>query len=156
MRCVPIKTVSTTVFIAGLPPANHQRLDALLRSEKAGNGEQADDVQDAAAGSAPATLLKLRGSPSRSSLTSMQDELAKLGLIRNIGLLAACSTKLQRPIWNVSGNGYLSKLLMNLRQHPDEGRLTWLAAFVCLRARNLTDDLVGLLIEPIQQIGARR
>ena len=32
---------------------------------------------------------------------------------------------------------------------------TWLAAFVYLRARSLTDDLVDLLIETIHQIGAR-
>jgi hypothetical protein len=34
-------------------------------------------------------------------------------------------------------------------------RITWLAAFVYLRARSLTDDLVDLLIETIHQIGVR-
>ncbi len=43
----------------------------------------------------------------------------------------------------------------DLRRHPDAARLTWLAAFVHLRARSLTDDLVDLLIETIHQIGAR-
>jgi hypothetical protein len=43
----------------------------------------------------------------------------------------------------------------DLRRHPDVARLTWLAAFVYLRARSLTDDLVDLLIETIHQIGAR-
>ena len=42
-----------------------------------------------------------------------------------------------------------------LRRHPDAARITWLAAFVYLRARSLTDDLVDLLIETIHQIGAR-
>jgi hypothetical protein len=34
-------------------------------------------------------------------------------------------------------------------------RITWLAAFVYLSARGLTDDLVDLLIQTIHQIGAR-
>lgn len=34
-------------------------------------------------------------------------------------------------------------------------RIAWLAAFVYLRSRSLTDDLVDLLIETIHQIGAR-
>jgi hypothetical protein len=42
-----------------------------------------------------------------------------------------------------------------LRRHPDAARITWLAAFVYLRARSLTDDLVDLLIETIHRIGAR-
>ena len=42
-----------------------------------------------------------------------------------------------------------------LRRHPDAARLTWLAAFVHLRVRMLTDDLVDLLIETIHKIGAR-
>jgi hypothetical protein len=41
------------------------------------------------------------------------------------------------------------------RRHPNAARITWLAAFVYLRARSLTDDLVDLLIETIHQIGAR-
>lgn len=43
----------------------------------------------------------------------------------------------------------------DLRRHPDAARITWLAAFVYLRARTLTDDLVDLLIETIHRIGAR-
>ena len=42
-----------------------------------------------------------------------------------------------------------------LRRHPEAARLTWLAAFVHLRGRMLTDDLVDLLIETIHHIGAR-
>jgi hypothetical protein len=33
-----------------------------------------------------------------------------------------------------------------LRRYPDAARITWLAGFVYLRARSLTDDLVDLLI----------
>jgi hypothetical protein len=68
-----------------LLPATRERLDALLRPAKSGS----DDVpQDDTTGSAPAVLLKLRGSPGRPSLASMQDELAKLEQIRRIDLPA--------------------------------------------------------------------
>lgn len=68
-----------------LSPETRERLNALLRPDRVGGD---DSAQDDAAGSAPAVLLKLRGSPGRPSLASMQDELAKLELIRQIDLPA--------------------------------------------------------------------
>lgn len=139
-----------------LPPATRERLDALLRPEESGHGESAvEDAQGEAAGNAPAVLLKLRGSPGRPSLASMQDELAKLELIRGIELSADLFDRtsprdLERCRQRVS-----VEVPRDLRRHPDAARLTWLAAFVHLRARSLTDDLVDLLIETIHQIGAR-
>ena len=139
-----------------LPPATRERLDALLRPEESGHGESAvEDAQGEAAGNAPAVLLKLRGSPGRPSLASMQDELAKLELIRGIELSADLFDRtsprdLERCRQRVS-----VEVPRDLRRHPDAARLTWLAAFVYLRARSLTDDLVDLLIETIHQIGAR-
>ncbi|WP_223934142.1 hypothetical protein, partial [Aeromonas caviae] len=67
-----------------LPPPTRERLDALLRPEKTDSEESATDAQGEAAGSAPAVLLKLRGSPGRPGLASMRDELEKLELIRGI------------------------------------------------------------------------
>jgi TnpA family transposase len=85
----------------------------------------------------------------------MQDELAKLDLIRRIDLPAdlfnrAAPRDLDRCRRRVS-----VEASYELRRHPDAARLTWLASFVYLRARSLTDDLVDLLIETIHQIGAR-
>lgn len=135
-----------------LLPATRERLDALLRPDRADGDALA---QDDAAGSASAVLLKLRGSPGRPSLASMQDELAKLELIRQIALPAdlfdrASPRDLERCRRRVS-----VEVPRDLRRHPDTARITWLAAFVHLRARSLTDDLVDLLIETIHQIGAR-
>ena len=69
-----------------LSPQTRERLSALLHPDKEGSGD--NDTQDDAASGAPAILLKLRGSPGRPSLASMQYELAKLHLIRGIGLPA--------------------------------------------------------------------
>ena len=43
----------------------------------------------------------------------------------------------------------------DLRRLPDAVRITWLAAFVHLRGRALTDSLIELLIETVHAIGAR-
>lgn len=135
-----------------LSPTTRERLDALLRPNKAGDD---DADQEDAAGSAPAVLLKLRGNPGRPSLASMQEELAKLELIRHIDLPSdlfdhASPRDLERCRRRVS-----VEAPHELRRHPDAARTTWLAAFVYLRARSLTDDLVDLLIATIHQIGAR-
>lgn len=113
-----------------LPPPTRERLDALLRPEKTDSEESATDAQGEAAGSAPAVLLKLRGSPGRPGLASMRDELEKLELIRGIELPAdlfdqASSHDLERCRQRVS-----VEVPRDLRRHPDGARLTWLAAFV--------------------------
>ena len=134
---------------ARLSPLVRERLDELL--EPAKDGPVAEDIS----GSAPAVLLKLRGNPGRPSLASMQEELAKLGLIRCIDLPAdlfdhASPRELERCRRRIA-----VEAPHELRRHPEPARITWLAAFVYLRARSLTDDLVDLLIETVHQIGAR-
>ena len=135
-----------------LSPAIREHLDELLGSaEGEGDRSMADEVP----GSAPAALLTLRGNPGRPSLASMQEELAKLELIRRIDLPAdlfnhASPRELERCRRRVA-----VEAPHELRRHPDAARSAWLAAFVYLRARSLTDDLVDLLIETIHRIGAR-
>lgn len=132
--------------------AARERLDALLRPDTA-DREDAPEAENV--GSAPAVLLQLRGSPGRPSLASRQDALAKLELMRQIDLPAdlfdhTSPRDLERCRQRVS-----VEVPRDLRRHPDVARITWLAAFVYLRARSLTDDLVDLLIETMHQIGAR-
>ena len=64
-----------------LSPIVRGRLDALLGSA------ETDRVEEAP-GSIPAVLLTLRGNAGRPSLASMQEELAKLELIRDLNLPA--------------------------------------------------------------------
>ena len=135
-----------------LLPASRERLDELLRPDKASSDSSAPDDTP---GSAPALLLTLRGNPGRPSLTSLQDELAKLALIRQIALPSnlfdqTSPRDLERCRRRVS-----VEAPHELRRHADAARLTWLAVFVYLRARSLIDDLVDLLIETIHRIGAR-
>jgi TnpA family transposase len=136
-----------------LSSAVRDRLDALLRPEAAGGDEPA--AEDEATSQAPAVLSKLLGNPGRPSLATLQDELAKLDLLRRIELPPdlfehAAPRDLERCRRRVS-----VEAPYELRRHPAAARLTWLAAFVHLRLRTLTDDLVDLLIETIHKIGAR-
>jgi hypothetical protein len=128
-----------------LSPAIRGHLDELLGSAEG----------ESVAGSAPAALLTLRGNPRHPSLASMQDELSKLELIRRMALPAdlfdhASPRDLERCRRRVA-----VEAPYELRRHIDPARITWLAAFVYLRARSLTDDLVDLLIETVHRIGAR-
>jgi hypothetical protein len=134
-----------------LSPAIRERLDQLLGAE----GEGDSSAAEKAAGSAPVPLLVLRGNPGRPSLASMQEELAKVELIRRMELPTdlfdhASPRELERCRRRVA-----VEAPHELRRHPDAARIAWLAAFTYLRARSLTDDLVDLLIETIHRIGAR-
>ena len=143
-------------FCAGilgrLAPATRGRLEALLRPAA---NESSDPPSDQSTGTAPALLLRLRGDPGKPSLAGVQDELAKLELVREIDLPpdlfdGVLPHELERYRRRVA-----AEAPYELRRHPEAARLTWLAAFVHLRGRTLTDDLVDLLIETIHRIGAR-
>ena len=134
-----------------LSSATRKRLDALLSPEETDEAA----AEDEASRQPPALLLKLLGNPGRPSLSRLQDELAKLDLLRGIALPPdlfddAVPRDLERCRRRVS-----VEAPYELRRHPEAARLTWLAAFVHLRVRTLTDDLVDLLIETIHTIGAR-
>ena len=151
----------TATVYGRLLPATREQLDGLLRPDEDNSDEDSNDgcvpqsYADDPVKNAPAILLKLRSSPGRPSLASMQEELAKLDLIRRIALPVnifegASPREIERYCRRVA-----VEAPHELRRHPEAARLTGLAAFVYLRARSLIDDLVDLLLETIHQIGAR-
>ena len=128
------------------------RLDALLlaaenESDNSGSGQSP--------GTAPALLLRLRSDPGKPSLAGVQDELAKLELIRRIELPPGLFDRVLPHELERYQRRVTVEAPYELRRHPEATRLTWLAAFVHLRGRTLTDDLVDILIETIHRIGAR-
>ena len=137
---------------ARLTPETRARLEALLQPESdAGSGSDGDGQP----GAAPALLLQLRGDPGRPSLAGVQAELARLELVRGIGLPADLFDQVLPQELDRYRRRVAVEAPHELRRHPEAARLTWLAAFVHLRGRQLTDDLVDLLTETIHQIGAR-
>ena len=135
-----------------LSPQTCAHLDALLLPEPE---TSATDESEDAVHNAPALLQKLRSYPGRPSLASVQEELAKLDLIRHIALPSDLFTRRSNRELERYRRRVAVEAPHELRRHPEASRLTWLAAFVHLRRGSLTDELVDLLIETIHQIGAR-
>jgi hypothetical protein len=145
-------------FCAGiqdrLTPETRTRLEALLHPDNGADGTDGSGADQSIA-PAPAVLLRLRGSPGRPSLAGIQDELAKLEVIRAIALPAGLFDGVRPHDLERYRRRVAVEAPYELRRHPEPARLTWLAAFVHLRGRTLTDDLVDLLIETVHRIGAR-
>jgi len=136
-----------------LTPEMRERLDALLQAAS----------PDAAAacvppvtpeGQAPAVLNILRSDPGRASVNSIRGELAKLDLIRKIGLPADLFASWSSQELEACRQRVAVEAPFELRRHPEITRLVWLAAFVHLRGRNITDGVADLLIETVHYIGA--
>src|SRR3954470_15400686 len=137
---------------ARLTRETRARLEALLQP---GSDPESGSDGDGQPGAVPALLLQLRGDPGRPSLAGVQAELARLELVRRVGLPAdlfdqMLPQELERYRRRVS-----VEAPHELRRHPEAMRLTWLAAYVHLRGRQVTDDLIDLLTETIHQLGAR-
>ena len=135
-----------------LAPETRARLEALLQPET--------DAEDGSDGNgqpivASALLLQLRADPGRPSLAGVQAELARLELVRGIKLPADLFDQVLPQEQERYRRRVAAEAPHELRRHPEAARLTWLAAFVHLRGRQLTDSLVDLLTETIHQIGAR-
>jgi Domain of unknown function (DUF4158) len=141
-----------TGILGRLDLLTRERLEALLRL--AGN-ESEERAPDQATGMMPALLLWLRGDPGKPSLASVQDALARLELIRSIGLPADLFDRVFPHELERYRRRVTAEAPYELRRHSQAAKLTWLAAFAHLHARTLTDDLADLLIETIHHIGAR-
>jgi TnpA family transposase len=135
-----------------LSPETRKQLDNLLGPDKI----DGDDMDQTDAGEKiPAILLRLRSSPGRPSLASIQDELANLELLRQINLPVDLFEHVPPRELERCRRRVAVEAPYELRRHPDKTRITLLATFIHLRTRSLTDDLVELLIETVHRIGAR-
>jgi TnpA family transposase len=143
-------------ILARLAPATRTRLEALLRpAAESSDAAPPDASSEPAAGTAPAVLLRLRRDPSRPSLASVEQELAKLALIREIDLPADLFKAWLPHDLDRYRRRVAVEAPYELRRHPEPARLTWLAAYGQWRGQSLTDGLVDLLIETIHRISAR-
>ncbi len=134
-----------------LPPTTRTRLDAFLRPAATEQQVAANDDGD---GSVPAVLMQLRADPGGPSVNSLQTELAKLDLVRKLGLPPGLFAHARPHEVERYRQRVAVEAPYELRRHAEPFRLTALAAFAHLRGRSLTDGLVDLLIETIHRIGA--
>lgn len=126
-----------------LSPATMERIDILLDSLS--NHELDDDL---------ISFNNLRSDPGRIGLDSVFKEVEKLSIIRELEIpddlfLSTSSGLLKKYKLRVA-----SELLGELRSHPERIRYTLLSIFFWLRGKEITDNLVELLIQIIHKISS--
>lgn len=103
----------------------------------------------------PNPLQHLRMDPGRVGLATMLEEMAKLRLIRELKLPDNLFPGLARKVLMVYRNRASVEEPSRLRAHPKPLRLTLLAALCTMRAQEITDGLVELLIQIVHKIDVR-
>ncbi|WP_160692552.1 Tn3 family transposase [Clostridium sp. C2-6-12] len=97
----------------------------------------------------------LRADPGRIGLESVFKEVTKLKTIQQLNLPENLFINVPQKILKKYKLRAVSEKLRELRRHPDHVRYTLLAAFFWLRCREITDNLIELLIQIIHRIGVR-
>jgi len=130
-----------------LGPETRVRLDALVGLDP----EDPDDDTE----SGRSTFALLKADPGRVGLASVEAEVAKLGLIRDLalpeGLWAGISPKVLARYCARARSGPAG----DLRHRTPAARYTLLGAFCWQRRREIADGLVDLLIQIVHRIGVR-
>lgn len=133
-------------IVRSLGPETRARLDALLDPD-AGNPEDAETGRS--------TFSRLKGDPGRVGLTSVEEEVAKLDLVRHLelpeGLWVGISPKVLARYYARA----TSEAAGDLRRRSPRVRWTMLAAFCWQRRREIADGLIDLLIQVVHRIGVR-
>ncbi|MBV8595297.1 MAG: DUF4158 domain-containing protein [Candidatus Eremiobacteraeota bacterium] len=128
----------TATIHGKLSPEVRSRLDALLQPV---SGQSDNDANGASTSGARALLNFLRGDPGRASLDSVMRELDRLQAIRAIDLPAGLFADALPHEIELYRQRVAVQPPSDLRRLPEAVRITWLAAFVYLRGRALTDSL---------------
>jgi hypothetical protein len=145
--------------LARIPEASQAALEALLLTEVTpperrdvdGETEKGWGRQEGKA-QTDITLHQLRMDPVRVGLATMLEEMAKLRRIRELGLPDDPFPGIARKVLAVYRNRASVEEPSRLRAHSKAKRLTYLAALCFLRAQEITDALVDLLIHIVHKI----
>jgi len=129
---------------AKLPDSAKAALEQLLADEVEG-GVDPEQV----------TLLHLRQDPGRVGLNTMLTEIAKLRRLRELSLPPDLFTGFARKVLHVYRNRASIEEPSRLRANTEPMRLTLLATLCTLRAQEITDALVELLIQLVHRIVTR-
>jgi len=152
--------------LARLPEATQAALEALLATpgemvalQEPSEPEPAPLSEEPAPPSPeealPNPLQHLRMDPGRVGLATMLEEMAKLRLIRELKLPDNLFPNFSRKVLAVYRNRASVEEPSRLRAHPKAHRLTLLAVLCSMRAQEITDGLVELLIQIVHKIDVR-
>lgn len=153
--------------LARLPEATQAALEALLGAGVEALQEESPEVppetpEESATLPQPSgeeeitnPLHHLRMDLGRVGLATMLEEMAKLRLIRELKLPTDLFPNLSRKVLTVYRNRASIEEPSRLRAHPKAKRLTLLAVLCFMRAQEITDGLVELLIQIVHKIDVR-
>jgi Tn3 transposase DDE domain/Domain of unknown function (DUF4158) len=148
-------------ILARLPESTQAALEALLspQGEIVALQEPAPLPEESASPSPeevlPNPLQHLRMDAGRVGLATMLEEMAKLRLIRELGLPDDLFPGLARKVLTMYRNRASAEEPSRLRAHPKALRLTLLAVLCYMRAQEITDGLVELLVQIVHKIDVR-
>lgn len=97
----------------------------------------------------------LRSDPGRIGLESVFKEINKLKVIQQINLPMDLFNNIPLKVLKKYKLRVVSEDLRELRRHPESLRYTLLSVFFWLRSREITDNLIELLIQIIHRISVR-
>ena len=137
-----------------LPPTSRARLDALLQALPAKAPKEAGDSAIAIETSRT-PLHQLRSEPGKACLETIEEELAKLELVRSLELPANLFAEVTTKTLQSYRQRVAVEELFELRRHPEPLRITLLAVYCHLRSLELTDTLLELLLEMVHRISSR-
>lgn len=97
----------------------------------------------------------LRSDSGRICIDSVLKEIMKLKMIRQINLPDNLFNDIPQKVLKKYKQRVVSEDLRELRRHPEPSIYTLLSVFFWLRCREITDNLIELLIQIIHRIGVR-
>nr|WP_207726911.1 Tn3 family transposase [Anaerosolibacter carboniphilus] len=133
-----------------LSPDSISRMDHLIKDltaydENELDGSNEDNI----------SFSELRADPGRIGLESVFREVTKLKTIQQLGLPNDLFNNIPQKVLKKYKQRAVAEDLRELRRHPEAVRYTLLSAFFWLRCREITDNLIELLIQIIHRISVR-
>jgi hypothetical protein len=103
----------------------------------------------------PSLFQYLNSEPGRASLDNLLSEITKLEHLRKINLPDELFANVSPKVLQNYARRAATEPPREIRSHPEPIRYTLVAAFCWLRMREVTDNLVDLLIQIVHGIGTR-
>ncbi len=134
--------------------------DAEAGGPQAGQDQEQDpdegtEPEDGGGGEGADVFAAIQDEPGNVSVKTMEREVFKLGVLNAIELPEGLFDDIAPAVLLAWRARVVAESPSHLRKHPDEIKVTLLAAYLHCRRREITDALVDLLITTVQRINAR-
>jgi len=136
-----------TDILQRLPDETRRRLDALVDPGPEGTEDAAENTRS--------VFSVLKSDPGRIGLASVEGEVTKLGLIRDLDLPDELWADASPKLLGRYRARAATESARELRRHAAPVRYTLLSAFCWQRRREITDGLVDLLVQIVHRVSVR-